>query len=324
MLASGSGPLGALLMIAPLAAIPVFAIVGLPQFSPMVASATDEEEIVPDHELRPAVSRSGQRKSRAADDLFAPMGTQTPDVFADHQGATRRNRNFESSRSTGESRRHGRDLTPDPAELDESWEVIPDVPAEIQTPRRGPRPDSGTLPESFDDPRGSIPSKEKKRPERLRQPDSETPDGVPADQFNAELMHPGEPLVRQLKSPTLEGPAPSDADPRRQQLPPRQSDPRRRLEDETAQNQSDGMEQSRWLLAGNRLKELGIHKFRLAWNFERQKFLFRCILPANDGSGVSDLFDADADTPLDAVEAVVQQIDEWLEQGRPSGTAVPN
>ena len=38
MHASSGGPFGALLMIAPLAAIPVFAIIGVPHFTPVAAS----------------------------------------------------------------------------------------------------------------------------------------------------------------------------------------------------------------------------------------------------------------------------------------------
>src|SRR5450759_3136017 len=43
---SGSGPLGVLLMIAPLAAIPVFAILGVPHFAPVSASGTDDDDFV--------------------------------------------------------------------------------------------------------------------------------------------------------------------------------------------------------------------------------------------------------------------------------------
>jgi len=44
MQGSASGPLGALLLIAPLAAIPVFAIMGVPQFTSLIASSADDEE----------------------------------------------------------------------------------------------------------------------------------------------------------------------------------------------------------------------------------------------------------------------------------------
>src|SRR5262249_6850661 len=76
MLASASGPLGALLMIAPLAAIPVFAIIGVPQFAPVSASSADDEEVVDlgepaqRHAPPPAARHSPKR---SADDLYAPV-----------------------------------------------------------------------------------------------------------------------------------------------------------------------------------------------------------------------------------------------------------
>src|SRR5262249_49201995 len=75
---SVSGPLGALLLIAPLAAIPVFAIVGVPQFSPLIADSADEDELsLPDNlgdsttSLESTVDESSEYK-RIKDDIFAP------------------------------------------------------------------------------------------------------------------------------------------------------------------------------------------------------------------------------------------------------------
>ena len=76
MTGSGSGPLGLLLMIAPLAAIPVFAIVGIPRFAPVSASQGDDEDAI---EWREAVGRTDSAASESAskvrnsDDLFAPV-----------------------------------------------------------------------------------------------------------------------------------------------------------------------------------------------------------------------------------------------------------
>src|SRR5262245_21147172 len=74
---SASGPLGALLLIAPLAALPVFAIVGVPQFAPLAASPSDDDDEFADLgdssatlESRPVESSA---RSRSADDLFAPF-----------------------------------------------------------------------------------------------------------------------------------------------------------------------------------------------------------------------------------------------------------
>src|SRR4029450_4305067 len=74
---SGSGPLGALLLIVPLAAIPVFAIVGVPQFAPLIASPSEDEDLVADlgdmETAHASVNVEAPRKGRSADDLFAPL-----------------------------------------------------------------------------------------------------------------------------------------------------------------------------------------------------------------------------------------------------------
>lgn len=78
MRAATGGPLGALLMIAPLVAIPVFAVVGIPQVAPVVSSAVGDEEI-PESSVAtvkfgtPAAAPSAAVPSDP-DDLFAPVG----------------------------------------------------------------------------------------------------------------------------------------------------------------------------------------------------------------------------------------------------------
>ena len=76
MRATGNGPMGALLMLAPLVAIPILAVVGIPNFaggnlidlngSKSSASSRDDRE--------PAESRLGDAARHDADDLFAPLG----------------------------------------------------------------------------------------------------------------------------------------------------------------------------------------------------------------------------------------------------------
>src|SRR5262249_59897170 len=79
---TASGPLGALLLIAPLAAIPVFAIVGAPQFAPLAASPSDDDEEFADLGDSTATleSRATETPSRgrSADDLFAPFPESSP------------------------------------------------------------------------------------------------------------------------------------------------------------------------------------------------------------------------------------------------------
>jgi hypothetical protein len=71
MSSAATGSLGALLMIAPLAAIPVFAIVGLPSIGSMAAAPADELDVsdVEAIEDRPRPIEEGRRRA-AATDLF--------------------------------------------------------------------------------------------------------------------------------------------------------------------------------------------------------------------------------------------------------------
>ena len=71
MSSAATGSLGALLMIAPLAAIPVFAIVGVPSIGSMAAAPADELDVsdVEAIEDRPRPMEEGRRRA-AATDLF--------------------------------------------------------------------------------------------------------------------------------------------------------------------------------------------------------------------------------------------------------------
>ncbi len=77
MSSAATGSLGALLMIAPLAAIPVFAIVGMPRFSSMVAAPGEEEEVL-DLGASAEEETPAPRKARGKnpDDLFAPFESE--------------------------------------------------------------------------------------------------------------------------------------------------------------------------------------------------------------------------------------------------------
>ena len=70
-------------------------------------------------------------------------------------------------------------------------------------------------------------------------------------------------------------------------------------------------EQSGWQAAARRLKELGIRKYRLESQIEEQQFLFVCSFASPGNPRVVRRFEATADNPLEAVQSVLEQIDEW-------------
>lgn len=102
MRSTGSGPLGALLMLAPLIAVPILAVVGIPQFAPgnlldphssSSASSTRERRV-------PNESRLGDDARHDADDLFAPL-EDSSDLNADFDDPLKRRK---PGRRTGRSR----------------------------------------------------------------------------------------------------------------------------------------------------------------------------------------------------------------------------
>lgn len=76
------GPLGLLLMVAPLIAIPVFATVGIPQFAPVAASSFGDEDVAPVSPWGPTEAEATPAPQRPADDLFAPVANSTTAVVS--------------------------------------------------------------------------------------------------------------------------------------------------------------------------------------------------------------------------------------------------
>ena len=105
MRSAGAGLLGALLMVAPLVAIPVLAVIGVPQFAPALSPARwtesftspvqTEEELAAD--LGEPADQGGKKSSnprKSADDLYAPL----PDGdWADRNGNTAATASAESA-----------------------------------------------------------------------------------------------------------------------------------------------------------------------------------------------------------------------------------
>lgn len=67
-----------------------------------------------------------------------------------------------------------------------------------------------------------------------------------------------------------------------------------------------------WQQAVSRLNELGIHDFRLEPGHNPGDFYFACEFSPNGGARISRRFEAEAREPLEAVELVLHQIDEWM------------
>jgi hypothetical protein len=284
MYGSAGGPLGALLMIVPLAAIPVFAIVGVPQFAPVAASPSDDDEISdlgdPQSSSSPSATE-GPARGRSAEDLFAPLpATSSPP-------APREPRRAAGKQDAGPPALPGRPQnatrTLPPSEALDQWEIRPASPDAFDRPgERASPPKAGASPEAVGD-----------TSEVLEIPTADPAEGrVSAAGFSGDLLTP-----------------------ERTSRPRKQPENRRAESIENAMGPPDSLaehmsEQSGWKAAARRLKELGIRKYRLESQIEEQTFAFICTFSSRDNPRVVRRFEAVADNPLEAVQKVLEQIDE--------------
>lgn len=300
MLASASGPLGALLVIAPLAAIPVVAIVGIPQFAPVSASPNEEEEIGDLGESAAAPAALRPAKHRSADDLFAPLpgsgptaagGTQYPSVYgnsarpAQPAGQPRESR-FDHSLDSGDN-----------------WEVVSSDPRNSsgQMAEAG-----GNLPDAFPGTTGA--------PRGRGTAQGGTPGAVDPNGFKTGLL-PSLPSKEVTRRDEMKRPGTADraaAAAAATRVDPRTMDEFASGANLEAMQQLMMSEQSRWQAASTRIKQLRIQKYRLEATIEEPRFVFRCVFAPAESSQVTQLFEAEAETPIDAVEQVLEQVDEWL------------
>jgi hypothetical protein len=289
---SASGPLGALLLIVPLAAIPVFAIVGVPQFAPLIVSPSDDEDLVADlgdaEATRASTSVDAPRKGGSADDLFAPLPDSSLRSEATALPRTE-SRPDPGSTPNADGPRTLSSLPPSEA-LDQ-WEIRRDVTDSRGSESALPPNDSG------------APAPPSESSEALEIPAENSADArIPADGFSPDLLKLGPASREELESRAL-----PDANHRIQQESSAAADRSRTAEPRLARPP----EQSGWQAAARRLKELGISKYRLESQIEEQMFVFVCAISSPDNPRIARRFEADADNPLEAVELVLQQIDEW-------------
>jgi len=287
-------------MIAPLAAIPVFAIVGVPQFAPVAASPSDDDDlgdVLPaTTPLAAAVPAAAQNNRGSADDLFARVPEVSPAGRADSSPGVYGSTPANLEASSGRQQPPGKWLPP-PDSLDH-WEVRP------SPPKVAPGPGdqrSGTT-------RG-VPPKDIERPgvPRTQPEDDSAGDG---ETFNPDLLKPdNSKRARSGRSALPENfkSVPEDATAGGSrgtgQLTPE------------AGALAQLSEQSGWQEASRRLKQLGIRKYRLVSQIDQQNFVFACNFASPTNPQVVRRFEADADNPLEAVQKVLTQIDEWRSRG---------
>jgi hypothetical protein len=286
-----------LLMIAPLAAIPVFAIVGVPQFASVSASSSDDD-IEWNEPAVTATEATAARDSHSVEhdsrDLF-PAGPSRP---APAESPRKSGGKSDKSRK-GQAGIPRRWLAP-PDALDQ-WETGPASAANadrlnpLDENNREQSPDGNDESERTDDQPGA--------------------DKVSAAGFDPDLLMPGRTppsdAVQPKKKPKQNTLVATNGLNRNRRNSIERTAGALQSNDQPADGIQLMTEQNGWKAAAERLKELGIRKYRLLPQIESQKFLFACSFSLPENPRVTRRFEAEAETPLEAVQMVLQQVDEW-------------
>lgn len=328
MRASGSGPLGVIFMIAPLVAVPVLAIVGIPQFAPVVASPSGDMEPADFGEPQQQESGIGESARHANDDLFAPLSgdetRMTP--LEDHVPARDRSRIASDSRFDGDNgspqrgrgRRasQSRDSWDGPSEALSGWNVKT-LAHDSDEAEPAPRGEADDLPEprapsrsnrSRQNPSRAAANRTEREPQFARQT-SETN----ADTNEVALGNPfdgttDEPKVARNSRSNRRNPDDVADEAPRSRNALRENDAR----DDPPRNARPAKPPAQTLPSAiRRVNTLGATKHFLTYLKEHDTFLFCCSFPSDDESRQPKRFEAEANEPLLAVVEVLKQIEEW-------------
>lgn len=277
MRGSTPGPIGALLMVVPLLAIPMFAVMGVPQFAPLVASpgadagfseswnargpATRAEPTRPGAATLPTIADKtgfGESARYSVDDLFAP--------YADTTSLASAGLSLESNRRPAQGR-NGLASASDRASA------------------------AGSRPSPFDDANQVLAGP--------------FVNGLPNEALEGFAALPDRRGSGSSRTAAAPGAKPSRAangfateNPHTEPT----SAPLRRFDREP---------DFTWDQAVQRLKSLGIKKYHLESLLDDGGFSFRCSYTAPDNPRVTRRFEAEAPEPLAAVRIVLEQIEAW-------------
>ena len=333
---SGNGLFGMLLMLAPLVAVPVLAVTGIPQFAPVVASPTQDENwdnVEPRISTGPEETELGESARHSAEDLFAPLNGTRPELV----NVSGDPRSRPAARNQFGDGYDAPRWSPPTAALD-GWQVEA-IPEAGQSPAAGQDPlaFAAAEPVVTDAPVFDAPPVESV-PERNATP-TDNPfaeiESAPAAALardaavghsNASTIPGGDaPIWPARARPGLRERAPS-APPStaaenlatvRGQSPERAEGTR--TQPVTAPENSSGVGtigQMTWQSAAGRLQELGIRKHYFTYVPDRQVFSFSCTMEDESRPQAPHRFEAEAPEPLLAVRDVLLQIDEWLARGQ--------
>jgi len=82
----------------------------------------------------------------------------------------------------------------------------------------------------------------------------------------------------------------------------------------TPVSQNESTPPENWATAVKRLNRLGIREFQLTPGARPNEFLFRCSFTPQDNPRITHRFEAEATEPLRAVQKVVLQVEKWMQR----------
>jgi len=301
MRASGSGPFGVLLLAAPLIAVPLLAIFGIPQFAPgLDASSTlDQMETgLEDEQLSPRTSRN---RKKSPDDLFQPVGNTSADELSDAEIQSEKLTDDDWS-PPAEALQGFRMAPPEEqfAEASESEEWL-EQSRELEQPEKDDRSSA-----EFDQLESRRDKKNKDRENEGEVFDRQV--GDPPQRKQKRRIDPDEAgLPQELQTEAsfigrtdFESPSNSG---------------NRSRDDSGSTEQTESFvaeEEFSWRKASRRLHDLGENiKHYFDYDIEKEVFIFHCRLSPLDDPGVVQEFEAQGQEPLVTVYDVIKQVEKW-------------
>jgi len=340
MQSQSSGPITTLFMLAVLVAVPLLAVFGIPELAPSPTSSSADETF-PASEIRVSDGiELGKSDQHMAAELLAPTDANR-DV--DSSQVASGDNGFGSEPTLADSIRRfdsgGQIATNDPQELPKFEDQAASLnrrgraTSNVVEMREPVSRDAGTIART-DELDGTAPNVGFRDRVDSDESMTETPGErfLPSSDYaqielaggTADAGRAGQPIspavadvVYARGQPGDEGGAVSQVSGERfDRRSGRGTDARnlQAAEDERSRAKRRSSEPLTWRSAVRRLNKLGIRHFQLEPGARENEFQFSCSLTPSDQPRISHRFEAEAAEPLQAVERVLIQIEQWLEQ----------
>lgn len=345
MRSTGSGPLGALLMLAPLIAVPILAVVGIPQFAPgNLIDQNGSKSRKPGREYRAPEEPDVGEDSRGPDDLFQSPRESDLEDFDDPLP----NRKKRPGGLRGKGR--GRDLDPYETDLpndetdaaDDAEPQESDFESDQADRRRGPRRpapkdrepkgedeefgqnSTAETEQFFDSEPNAGKSNVDERNSELGTENRVAPPFV-SPNSQGKTSNRGSKVTGSRTKPTVGRNSKTPDDKWLATPPPETPDNEpSQPQSSPAADDSNRTDELTWQSATKRLRKLGVGARKQYFTYleEGNRFQFTCYAVGLDSSKPSKKFQAEADEPLLAVRQVLDDLEAWQKAGTKSRTRI--